>query len=60
MTVKGITREMMDAAIEAMNFHGFDIRAPWQCDLDDREREEYVGLQSAIAAALAHIQKGQK
>ncbi|MCK1459124.1 hypothetical protein IVB34_12570 [Bradyrhizobium sp. 2] len=47
------TREQMDAAIAAINDHGFDFRAPWECDMDDREREEFEGLQAAIAAALA-------
>jgi len=48
-----INQAQMDAAIAVMNNHGFDIRAPWECDLDDREREEFEALRAAIEAAFA-------
>lgn len=49
----GITREQMDAAIAAINGYGFDISAPWECDQDDREYEQFCGLLNAIRSALS-------
>jgi len=49
----GVTRQQMDDAIKAINGYGFDFRAPWECDLDDREYEQFCGLLNAIRAALA-------
>ena len=48
----GVTRKQMDAAIAAINGYGFDISAPWECDQDDREYEQFCGLLNAIRAAL--------
>lgn len=47
-----VSDEMFMAAADVMNEHGFDVRAPWECDLDDVERERYEGLRAAIEAAL--------
>lgn len=47
-----VSREQMDAAIEAINNYGFDISAPWECDQDDREFEQFCGLLSAVTAAM--------
>jgi hypothetical protein len=46
------TQAEMQAAIDAINEHGFDIRAPWECDLDDRELEQFNGLCAAVTAAM--------
>lgn len=48
----GVTREQMDAAIRAINGYGFDFRAPWECDLDDREYEQFCGLLNAVRTVL--------
>lgn len=49
----GVSREQMDAALAAINGYGFDISAPWQCDQDDREYDQFCGLLNAVRAALA-------
>lgn len=49
----GVTREQMDAALTAINGYGFDISAPWECDQDDREYEQFCGVLNAVRAALA-------
>jgi len=54
----GITREQMDAAIQAIKGYGFDISAPWECDQDDREYEQFCGLLNAIRAAHPPAERG--
>jgi hypothetical protein len=49
----GVTRKQMDAAIAAINGYGFDISAPWECDQDDREYEQFCGLLNAVRAAVS-------
>lgn len=47
-----LTQAEMQAAIDAINERcGLDIRAPWECSLDDRELEQFNGLCAAVAAA---------
>lgn len=53
----GVTREQMDAAIKEINNYGFDISAPWECDQDDREYEQFCGLLNAVKAAIASQEK---
>lgn len=48
-----ITPQQMDAAVAAINGYGFDISAPWECDQDDREFEQFCGVLAAVRAALA-------
>lgn len=45
-------QRIVDAAKDALREHGIDIRAPWDCDLDDLERERFDGLCAAVAAVL--------
>lgn len=40
---------MVEAASE-MERHGIDARLPWECDLDDLERERFKALLSACRA----------
>lgn len=47
-----LTRQRLDVAISAFARHGIDFRAPWECDLDDLERERFDALCEAIAAAM--------
>ena len=47
------TERQIQAAIDVMNDHGIDFRAPWECTLDDREQERFEALRDAIGAALA-------
>ena len=51
----GISREQVNAAIQAINGYGFNINAPWEGDQDDREYEQFCGLLNAIRAALAPV-----
>lgn len=48
-----VTQSQMDAALAAINGYGFDISAPWECDQDDREFEQFRGVLAAVNAALA-------
>ena len=46
------TKEQMEAARDAFARHGIDFRFPWECDLDDLERERYDALREALEAAM--------
>ena len=48
-----VTRQQMDAALAAINEFGFDISAPWECDQDDREFEQFCGVLAAVHAVMA-------
>lgn len=52
MTEATPSQEQMQAAIDVLDDHGIDFRAPWQCDLDDSEKGRFEALQCAIQAAL--------
>ncbi len=47
------TRQQIEAAALVMNDHGIKIYLPWDCDLDDLERERYDALRLALAAAFS-------
>lgn len=53
MTAEANRRGIVDAARAALYEHGIDIRAPWDCDLDDLEREHFNGLNAAVDAILS-------
>lgn len=44
--------EIIKAAVEVLNRHGFNIADPSEGDLDDLERERFEAVSSAIEAAL--------
>ena len=41
----------LEAAAEVFASHGIDISLPWECDLDDLERERFDALDAALEAA---------
>jgi hypothetical protein len=41
---KPLEKHALIEAADAMADHGIEIKFPWECDLDDREREMYEGL----------------
>lgn len=48
-------QKIIDAAKDALQAHGIDIRSPWDCDLDDLERERFDGLCAAMTAVLTFV-----
>ena len=52
-------RIALSAAIEIMSWHGMDFPAPWECDLDDLERERFDAFREAcqVYALLTAMQK---
>lgn len=49
------TKAQLQAAIDVMNDHGIDFRAPWECTLDDQEQGRFDALKLAISAALSAV-----
>ncbi len=47
---------LVDAAA-VMEEHGVEIRFPWECSLDDRERELYEALVMACRAYKSTLDK---
>lgn len=49
---------LVDAA-EVFGDHGIEFRFPWECDLDDREREMYEALLEACRAYSKWVGNGE-
>ncbi len=49
---------IVDAAA-ALEENGIEIRLPWECDLDDLERERYRGMLAACRAYYKTMTKAQ-
>lgn len=50
MDPDNIERHALVDAASAFDEHGIDFRMPWECDLDDLERERYQALLAACRA----------
>lgn len=53
-------RIALSAAIKVMDEKGMDFRGPWECDLDDLERERFEALRDACRAYFSALTAMQK
>lgn len=44
---------VFEGAQRIMERHGLDFRAPWQCSLDDSEKDRYEALRDVVAFVQA-------